>query len=83
MKDALEFMKILNSIFPVEAGKAKHRIEFVNDTLVVTLFQNDRFYSYDLEPRDFHKDIGDVLDQLIDIQKDENEKHGLTEKESE
>lgn len=82
MKDALEFMKILNSIFPVDDGKAKHRIEFVSNTLVVTLFQNDRFYSYDLEPSDYHKDIGVMLDQIIDIQKGENQKHGLTEKDN-
>jgi hypothetical protein len=83
MKDALEFLKILNGVFPVDEGKAKHRIEFVNDTLVVTLFQNDRFYSYDLEPTDYRKDIGDVLDQIVDIQNEENEKHGLSEKENE
>lgn len=83
MKDTLEFLQILSRTFPASAGTPKPRIELVNDNLVVTLFQNDRFYSYDLEAKDYGRNISDILDQIIDIHNNEKEIHGLTEKETE
>jgi hypothetical protein len=79
MNNALELLKILEAVFPNEKGrKTNHRLEVMNNKLVVTLFFNESYHSFTLEKKDMEGSVADVVNQIVDHMKTEDEENGLS-----